>query len=259
MSDLEILIKNTDKIKEIIEKVKFQTSRHGEVVLFTNGNDWYIPTLIKNLLKSMEIHEPTHKIIVFCSDKSGYEKCKDLGFKYFEFVDIPDLEVSDVLSNSDASTKQYTRLCFVKTVIVNFILELGYTPLYLDPDMAFIRPGIDDIISYLDNDDFVCAGQQIYINSNIMIVKPTEDNKSLFHLTVGDLNTVLESSDKFGDEDMLRPRLINRKFGCLDFHKYPPGNFAFNCKDIAIIIHSNCVIGLEKKIELMKFCKAWFI
>jgi hypothetical protein len=69
----------------------------------------------------------------------------------------------------------------------------------------------------------------------------------------------LESSDKFGDEDMLRPRLINRKFGCLDFHKYPPGNFAFNCKDIAIIIHSNCVIGLEKKIELMKFCKAWFI
>jgi len=259
MPDLEILIKNTDKIREIIEKVKFQTSRHGEVVLFTNGNDWYIPTLINNLLKSMEIHEPTHKIIVFCSDKSGYEKCKDLGFKYFEFVDIPDLEVSDVLSNSDGTTKQYTRLCFVKTVIVKFILELGYTPLYLDPDMAFIRPGIDDIISYLDNNDFVCAGQQIYINSNIMIVKPTEDNKDLFHLTVGDLNTVLEAEDKYSDEDMLRPRLIDRKFGCLDFYKYPPGNLAVNCKDIAIIIHSNCVIGLENKIELMKNCNAWFI
>ena len=259
MSDLEILIKNTNKIKEIIEKVKFQTSRHGEVVLFTNGNDWYIPTLIKNLLKSMKIHEPTHKIIVFCSDKSGYEKCKDLGFKYFEFVDIPDLEVSDALSNSDGSTKQYTRLCFVKTVLFKFILELGYTPLYLDPDMAFIRPGIHDIMSYLDNDDFVCAGQQSYINSNIMVAKPTEDNKSLFHLTVGDLNIILEAPDKYGDEDLLRPRLINRKFGCVDLYKYPPGNWAVKCKEIAIIIHSNCVIGLENKIELMKNCDAWFI
>jgi hypothetical protein len=259
MSDLEIVIKNTDEIREIIEKVKFQTVHHGEVVLFTNGNDWYIPTLINNLLTSMEIHEPTHKIIVFCSDKSGYEKCKDLGFKYFEFVDIPDLEVSDLLSNSDASTKKYTRLCFVKTVLVKFILDLGYTPLYLDPDMAFVRPGIDDIISYLDKDNFVCAGQQIYINSNIMIAKPTEDNKSLFHLTVGDLNRILEAPDKNSDEDLLRPRLIDRKFGCLDLYKYPPGNWAVECKDIAIIIHSNCVIGLENKIELMKNCNAWFI
>ena len=259
MSDFEIFIKNSDEIRVIIEKAKFQTSSHGEVVIFTNGNDWYIPTLINNLLKSMEIYEPTHKTIVFCSDKSGYEKCKELGFKYFEFVDIPDLEVSDVLLNSDASTKQYTRLCFVKTVLVKFILELGYTPLYLDPDMAFIRPGIDNIISYLDKDDFVCAGQKSYINTNIMIAKPTDDNKSLFHLTVGDLNTILEAPDKYGDEDLLRPRLIHKKFGCLDLYKYPPGNWAIKCKDIAIIIHSNCVIGLEKKIELMKNCDAWFI
>lgn len=259
MSDLEILIKNSDEIRVIIEKAKFQTLCHGEVVIFTNGNDWYIPTLINNLLKSMEIHEPTRKIIVFCSDMSGYEKCKDLGFKYFEFVNIPDLEVSDVLSNSDASTKQYTRLCFVKTVLVKFIFELGYTPLYLDPDMAFIRPGIDDIISYLDNDNFVCAGQKSYINTNIIIAKPTDDNKSLFYLTVGDLNTIIEAPDKYSDEDLLRPRLIDRKFGCLDLYKYPPGNWAIKCKDTAIIIHSNCVIGLKNKIELMKNCDAWFI
>ena len=259
MSDLEILIKNTDEIREIIEKAKFQTSRHGEVVIFTNGNDWYIPTLINNLIKSMEIHEPTRKIIVFCSDMCGYEKCKTIGFKYFEFVDIPELTVSDVLCNSDATTKDYTRLCFVKTVLVKFILELGYTPLYLDPDMSFIRSGIEDLISYLNKDDFVCAGQKSYINSNIMIAKPTDDNKSIFHLTVGDLNTILEAPDKHGDEDLLRPRLIDRKFGCLDLYKYPPGNWAIKCKDIAIIIHSNCVIGLKNKIELMKNCNAWFI
>ena len=259
MSELEILIKNTDEIREIIEKAKFPTLSHGEVVIFTNGNDWYIPTLINNLLKSMEIHEPTRKIIVFCSDKSGYEKCKDLGFKYFEFVDIPDLEVSDVLSNSDASTKQYTRLCFVKIVLIKFILDLGYTPLYLDPDMAFLCIGIEDIISYLDNDDFVCAGQKSWINSNIMIAKPTEDNKSLFHLTVDDLNTILDAPDKNGDEDVLRPRLIDRKFGCLDWRNYPSGDLAIRSKDDAIIIHSNCVIGLKNKIRLMKICGAWFI
>lgn len=259
MTDKQILIDNINEINNIIEKVKFETEKYGSVVLFTNGNDWYIPTLIHNLLLSMKIHEPLRKIIVFCSDKAGYNKCKELGFDYFEYVDIPDLMVNNVLSGSDASTKNYTRLSFVKIVLIKHILELGYTPLYLDPDMAFLTPAIDDLLSYLDHNDFVCAGTIGYINSNIMAVKPTDFNKKLFELTLSELNRVVYGAMTYGDEDMLRPRLLNNPFTCIDTQKYPPGCNAVACKDIASIIHSNCVIGLQNKIDLMKKCNAWFL
>jgi hypothetical protein len=254
-----ININNPSQIRDIIEKTKFFSEKYGNIVIFTNGNDWYIPTLINNLLKSMEIHEPSHKIIVFCSDKSGYNKCEENGFKYFEYVDIPELNVSNVLSGSSCDTKDYTRLCFVKIVLMKYILELGYTPLYLDPDMAFLHTSIDDLLSYLDINDFVCAGTNGYLNSNIMIARPTSFNKKLFELKLDDFNGILYGKNTSGDEDLLRPRLINQKFSCVLTQHYPPGCDAIKYLRFAKIIHSNCVIGLENKIKLMKQCNAWFL
>lgn len=254
-----ISINNLSDINSIIEKTKFYSKKYGNIVIFTNGNDWYIHTLINNLLKSMEIHEPSRKIIVFCSDKDGYNKCSEIGFKHFEYVDIPELEVSSILSGSSADTKDYTRLSFVKIILMKHILELGYTPLYLDPDMAFLNPSIDDLISYLDKDDFVCAGTKEYLNSNIMIAKPTEFNKKLFELNLKDFNSILIGINTYGDEDLLRPRLIDQSFSCIDTELYPPGCDAIKFLNVAKIIHSNCVVGLENKIKLMKECNAWFL
>lgn len=45
-------ITNEEDIKNIINKAKFNTDK-GDVVIFTNGNGWYIDTLIQNLLKSI--------------------------------------------------------------------------------------------------------------------------------------------------------------------------------------------------------------
>ena len=254
-----ISINNFLDINAIIEKAKFYSEKHGNIIIFTNGNDWYITTLIHNLLKSMEIHEPSIKIIVFCSDKTGYNKCSELGFEYFEYVDIQQLDVSNILSGSSADTKDYTKLSFVKIVLMKHILELGYTSLYLDPDMAFLSPSIDDLLSYLDKDDFVCAGTKEYLNSNIMIAKPTEFNKKLFELNLNDFNNILYGINTYGDEDLLRPRLECKQFSCIDTEKYPPGCDAIKYLNVAKIIHSNCVVGLENKIKLMKDCKAWFL
>ena len=216
---MSICIKNTEFIDKIIETAKFKTEKYGDVVIFTNGNDWYIPTLIHNLLKSMKIHEPLRKIIVFCSDKSGYNKCEELGFKYFEFVDIPDLMVSEALSNTDASTQNYTRLSFVKIVLMKYILEKGYTPLYLDPDMAFLHPAIDDILSYLDKENFVCAGTRDYLNSNIMVANQCELTNNLFDLDMGQLNNIINGKNTYGDEDLLRPRLVGKPL-CVSIGNY---------------------------------------
>jgi len=68
-------ITNEENIKNIIEKAKFKTDK-GDVVIFTNGNGWYIDTLIQNLLKSVSIHDKEYKVVVFCTDKDGLERCK---------------------------------------------------------------------------------------------------------------------------------------------------------------------------------------
>ena len=52
-SVLQMKISNGEHIKRIINKAKFTTDK-GEVVIFTNGNGWYIDTLIQNLLKSVD-------------------------------------------------------------------------------------------------------------------------------------------------------------------------------------------------------------
>ena len=255
----KIQIDNFDDFKSIVEKAKFKTEKYGEVVIFTNGNEWYVPTLIHNLVKSMKIHEPNKKIIVFCSDTGASDKCKELGFELFKFINIPDLHVSNITKDSNAGTDNYTRLCFFKTVLIRQILELGYTPLYIDPDMSFIKPAIDNLLSHLEFEDFVCAGVPDYINSNLMISQPSPENLKLFHLTVDDVENIIESKSKNGDEDLLRPRLKSLQFVCVSTKEYPPGCDAEKYLKVARMIHSNCVIGLENKIDLMKRCKAWFL
>jgi len=254
-----VKIENIDSIRSLIENVKFKSDKHGDIVLFTNGNLWYIDTLIKNLLKSMEIYEKDRKIAVFCSDTEGLEKCKELGFKYCEYVDIPTLGVKNSLTGTDADTNQYTSLSFVKVVLCKYILDLGYTPLYIDPDMAFKRPGIDNLISYLDSGDFICAGCTSYMNSNILIAKPCKDNLELFDVRPDDVNIVLNDPDKYGDEDFFRPRLHDKKSVYVNQSEYPPGCDAKRFESTAIMIHANCVKGLVNKINLLKECNAWFL
>jgi len=251
-------ITNIKQIDDIIEKVKFNKNKHKNIVIFTNGNSWYIDTLIHNLIESKKIHEPDIKMIVFCSDKEGYKKCSELKFDYFEYVDIPDLEIDKCTSGTDSTTDKYTRLSFVKTVLISYIINKGYIPLYLDPDMAFIKDSIIDLLSYLDISDFICSGTKNWINTNIMLIKPTEYNKSLFTLTLDDVNNVICDTSKFGDEDFLRSKIDYNKLECVDQTKYPPGCDGVKYRNTANMIHSNCVSGLDNKIQLMKLCNAWF-
>ena len=151
-------IANEEYIKLIINKAKFTTEK-GEVVIFTNGNGWYIDTLIQNLLKSVEIYDNKYKVVVFCTDNEALEKCKRLNYEFFEYVDIPELQVSEITENKENKEEFYTRLTFVKIVLISYILKLGITPLYLDPDMALKKESIDDLLSYLSNQyEFISSG-----------------------------------------------------------------------------------------------------
>lgn len=266
----KIQIKNKDEINSIIEKAKIKTKDGKEIVLFTNGNSWYIDTLIKNLLESIKLNEKPeyNKVIVFCSDKDGYKKAKENNFDFFEYVDIPDLGVSDILENYNGKREYYIRLTFVKIVLISHILELGYYPVYLDPDMSFKQNSIDDLLSYLNNDcDFILSGTKSYLNSNIMIVKPnTFVNSYLFHVENNDVDIIINDNRYWSDEDYLRIKLyvieemnINPKTNYICQIAYPPGCDAKKYIDKARIIHANCISGLDNKVQFLKECNVWFI
>ena len=278
-------IANEEHVKRIINKAKFNTEK-GEVVIFTNGNGWYIDTLIQNLLKSIHLHDNKYKIVVFCTDKVGLERCKRLNYEFFEYVDIPELQVSTITENKDNNTEFYTRLTFVKIVLISYILKLGITPLYLDPDMALKKESIDKLLSYLSNQyEFVSSGcvydandlskidpekrtmlkqignQLIFtnINSNIMIVKPSEYTNELFNVQHEDVERVINSNIMSSDEDYLRPRLDENKTCFICQQTYPLGCDVKKYLSIARIIHANCTVGLDNKIKLLKECDAWYL
>lgn len=259
MSDKLIKIFNTDSVNKLINNVKFNTTNHKNVVLFTNGNDWYIDTLIFNLLKSKNKYEPEIKLAVFCTDKEGYEKCKMLNFSNYEMVDVPDLNISKCTKNTQCSTDDYTRLCFVKIVLIKHILDLGYIPLYIDPDMAFKKRSIDDLLSYLDDNNFVSSGNKNRITSNIMIAKPNDFSKKLFTLTLQDVESVVKHPEHQGDEDFLIKKMKPGDYKWVSEIKYPQGHSARKYKNNAYMIHANFVTGLDKKIKLLKESDSWFI
>ena len=261
---MRIQIENKDEIKNIIEKCKVKTDK-GEFVFFTNGNGWYINTLINNLIKSIELNDKEFdKVIVFCSDKDGYNRCKEINFNYFEYVNIPELKVSDLIENQDNKQEHYTRLTFVKIVLISYILELGYIPFYLDPDMSFKTNSIDNLITYFnDKTEFVCSGTSTYMNSNIMIVRPSLNTNFLFNLEIKEVDHIINTEGLYSDEDFLRPRMqflqIMNKINFISQIEYPPGCDAKKYIKEAKIIHANCFVGLENKIKLIKECNAWYI
>jgi hypothetical protein len=257
-----IEISNKEQVKTIIERCKIKTE-YGDVVLFTNGNGWYINTLIKNLFESMKIYEKEYmnNFIIFCSDTDGYQRCEHEKFPNYQYVDIPLLQVSDFSSNIQNNIDIYTRLCFVKVAIMSYVLELGYIGLYIDPDMAFTDHALDDLMKHISLKSITFAGTLEYLNSNIIVCKPEPRIKEMFHFTTSEVEYIVNTDGLYSDEDLFRSRLHKIK-DCVGFVQkmfYPPGcdlpHFRTTCK----MAHANCVSGLDNKIQLLKKNKSWFI
>ena len=172
---MSISISNTEEVSAYLKQIS-----QDNTIVFTNGNGSYITTLIANLIKS---YPGPRKIGIFCSDKDKVDgTCP---------VDIPDLQVSDIFERK--SSQDYTRLCFVKIVIIHYALSLGYKVLYIDPDMAFKQDVIEHLleqryaINYIFNEYGIVTGQrvvdkidsvfcgsltgmgQVYLNSNLIL------------------------------------------------------------------------------------------
>jgi hypothetical protein len=255
------MIKNIEEIKIFLESISCNNT-----VIFTNGNSSYIDTLIYNLLKSYDRFNNNYKIGVICSDEEAFEKSKKLNMTS-EIIYIPELKIDNAYS-SNAGEEFYLRLCFVKIIVINLAINLGYDVLYIDPDMTFNLNCIDELINIKDELTFAkyINNSKPFLNSNIMRVFPTEMNKIIFDFNIDrDLNNnyLLKLPD-VGDETFLTDNIFKNNFmnkiKSLNISQYPAGGDSkyLNHKNIKMF-HANCFVGLKNKITYLKLNNNWYI
>lgn len=282
-------IDNKQEIDTFIEKIKF-IGPDGDTIIFTNANSWYIDTLVNNLITSYKKLNTNRKIGVFCSDDDAFQKSLSLGFDSC-MIKCQNMKISNSLSN--VTPEEYRRLSFTKILIIDYLISKNYIVLYIDPDMSFnyIKyPNTDIIneillrkntINYLfdtDNSinsinnynikiDTVMAGYihknkntLIYLNSNLMLILPTNFNKFLFKIDKDIFEYICQNIHDGGDETYINR--VNRQSKYFSFWNemyFPNGLNCLKYKDNAYMFHANCVSGLENKINLLKNCDGWFL
>jgi hypothetical protein len=283
-------IDNQDEVDTFIEKIKFK-GPEGDTVIFTNGNSWYMDTLILNLIYSYKKFNKVQdrKIGVFCSDDEGYRKSIKLGFDSC-MIRCEKMKITNTLTN--VTPEEYRRLTFTKILIIDYLVSKGYTVLYIDPDMSFnyrrypyldfidellarkhsIKYGFDkDSITHIDDYDTaidnVMAGSVIYnntttvyLNSNLMLISPTIFNKFLYKIYIRDFENITVNDIHGSDETYINRVGRNEKyFSFWAENYYPNGNNSEKFKDTAYLFHANCVSGLHNKINLLKKCGGWYL
>jgi len=257
------MIVNSEEVREFFKKIAY-----GKTVIFTNGNENYITTLIKNLLASYRIRSSYSAVIgVFCSDGKAYEAATQLGMTAC-WAKIPGLGIEDAYKSCNAGSELYLRLCFVKILLIKYALELGYDVLYIDPDMSFNKNCIQELLDVKDELTFAkyyIHGPPIpFINSNIMRVYPTPFTLDVFNFVVTkDLPVYLGRLPDVSDETFLTDRLLclgKEKAKSLEMRHYPSGADSKNSSPDEIkMFHANCIIGLQNKIDYMRQNGVWFL
>lgn len=254
------MISNFEEVSNYFKKIS-----NNNTIIFTNGNETYIPTLIRNLMYSYNRFNNKYKIGIFCSDSKAFEKAKEFSLDAC-LVDIPGLQVSKAYS-SIAGSDFYLRLCFVKIILIKYALELGYNVLYIDPDMTFNLNCIDELVQNKDDLTFAKYIERPntipFLNSNIMRVYPSEQNKKLFDFKIEYLPSFLERLPNIGDENFLQENIyINsiKNTKSLNPQEYPAGAEShFYDQNKIKMFHANCFVGLDNKINYLKKSNAWFI
>jgi hypothetical protein len=264
------MILNTEEVEEFFRKISIESKNSEGTVVFTNGNDRYVDTLIKNLLESQKRRcmmsvEIGVDIGVFCSDQKAYKTAVELGMTAC-YVKIPSLGVDDAYNSAGAGSELYLRLCFVKILLIKYALQLGYDVLYLDPDMAFNKDCLSELIGLskeLTFANYVRNNDRVFVNSNIMRVYPSPETLEIFDFVIArDLQTYLNMLPDVGDETFLTHRLIrNGSIGAtLNTYEYPSGaDSKYITQDQIKMYHANGIVGLDNKIEYLKRNQVWFV
>jgi len=234
----------------------FLSDSQNELVIFCVGNAG-LSSMITNLVqsgKNNNIH-----ITVFALDDTIAKNLEGI-------TTVVKYKYNCTEGYNNYATKEFKLIAWRRYFIANVLLNNGKTFIYLDADCVINNHFVNDILKYLQETNCDCCIQFDSPNNyctGFFAMKSTPRTVDVFNSDFFIKNNYLDYLDQefFNEIIIKKYDLINIKV--LDRDLFPNGNHYYkyyqsidqNCK----VIHFNCIVGLTKKINMMKKFKKWVI
>lgn len=217
--------------------------------------------MCKNLLSSAKNAgvDVDNDFIVACIDKSAFDSISEFHPNTYLFVDQELTEYHDYSQNLEDNFRD---LMWIKLDIIQENYEKFNEICYVDCDIIFKsdpRPFFSTEKVLLQREfphNAACAGFMVFNNDQC-----SKD----FLKTV--LSNVEEFKSRTGTDQELINHLISNKvipesdYEYLDKDKFLNGMCFHDGRSLedAVIVHNNCIIGIDNKINRFKYCNLWFL
>jgi hypothetical protein len=206
----------------------------------------------RNLIKSLERCECSHKLKVYCCGQECYDNL-DYDNKVLMEADMPKEQQIFYQGEWNKITLQKFR-CIMEE------FELGNDILFTDGDIVWLNNKfIRDIQNRVDDNDLLFQNDKQHdddpseICTGIIYAKCNDNNKKLFNLTDEDI-------EKLGsDQEYINNEKDNIKYERLPLRLYPNGKYwREQNPQKKYCIHFNYLQGDQKK-EVMKNSGNWYL
>lgn len=243
--------------KIIFENIEdFCKNNKDNNIIFCVAN-YSIKEMVENLIISS--NKNNIKLILFALDEDiiKYINNKCTIVKYFD---------SNIISGKfyKYGTNDFKKIVFHRFMIGNYILKSNKTYIYLDTDIVITNNFEADTLNHLNETGVDCVIQFNGTNccTGFFSMKPTKNtlNFNIKMLERYDYKKY-EHDQHFFNKVVLNKKLLNIRY--LSREKYPNGKYYYNNQKIienkCYIIHFNCVVGYNNKINKMKKYKKWYL
>lgn len=220
-------------------------------------------------LKKLNLH---HKLIVTCLDKEAEACIKALGVKT-RYKDIK------LAKEASFGTKDFYNITYEKLVMIQEVLEqTNKVVLYTDTDIVFLKDPSKDITNFINSSkDFMFQDESEDFNENgegctgFMVFKPNIKSIDLLLHSQKLMKDNWDNRDwqsSSADQKAINIAIKEVKglnYSYFDAKDYPNGVRYFNNIDTVykdytpVMVHNNCIKGLDNKIQRFKKHGLWFI
>lgn len=247
-------------------------NKHG-VVLVMIMNFGFM-AMFENWVRACELHgiDPRTWALIFVFDPKSARQIEEFGFSVF--YDEKSYGDQPASASEKFGDKNFSRLMFAKTAIVQDVLLLGYHVLFQDADMIWKKDPLDFFLypfrSELDA-QFMYDGpnphyEPLHANSGFFFLKNTVETRNF-------LNMIFENYDKIlhygSQQKVVNIVLLSRMFRGLQIDILPEKDFANGhlfCEGRPIrlpedpyVIHCSWTRNVQHKIEKYKNANFWYL
>jgi hypothetical protein len=157
-------------------------------------------------------------------------------------------------------TESFNKLQVKKMELMYNNLEEDTEVMWVDNDIIFFQNCIDDILKYKEGMVFQDDGWSM-CTGFFLLRNNSKKHVYIKHLIKESIYYIIERDYKINEQNAFKDLLINKqnKYRLLPSDEYPNGNVYFNRNNRtkAKMLHNNCIVGTEAKVERFKEYNMW--